>query len=110
MLVIGRGGTVDGRIFFDLLLVAFLLVRPNALRSGRRIPARMGCHPFERETLTFHSLTAPGRRGYFHFFFIKHDRRGRHGALFTPPAVDLIAEDSADHPVTGVDRFSSRGL
>src|ERR1019366_5419129 len=103
-------GTVDGSIFWDFLFVAAVLVRPPPLCARRCVPAGLGYRSFSGAASALHSFAAPGWRGYFHFFFVKHGGGCAHGCLSAPPALGAFAEDSADHPGSGFDRFPSRGL
>ena len=94
----GRWGIVDGSLFRDFFSVAAVLVHPHSLRTGFRLPARVGGGAFPGAALAREPTAALRRSSDLRFFFPKHPGGCGDGFLRPSAARSAFSENSADHP------------
>src|SRR5580700_1385850 len=106
----GRWGIVDGSFLCDFFSVAAVLVRPHSLRTGLRVPARVGGGAFPGAALACEPTPAPRWGGDFLFFFAEHAGGFGDCPLHPESARSTFSEDSADHPGSGISCFLAGSL
>lgn len=105
-----RRGIVDHSFLCDFLPVAAIFVRLHSLRSGLRIPPRLGRGSFPGATSARPSSASPRRSGDLSFLLAEHAGGYPSGFLHSEPPFGVIGKDPAYHPVARISGFSAGSL